>query len=60
MRQNMPIKKYALITVLTLGLGGVYWLYRVTNLYNAHFKAQRAVEREISRLMEEKETVEQM
>ena len=54
MTQTIPIKKYALVTIATLGVGGVYWLYRVTNLYNAHFKAQRAVEREISRLMEEK------
>lgn len=54
MTQTIPIKKYALVTIATLGVGGVYWLYRVINLYNAHFKAQRAVEREIARLMEEK------
>jgi len=60
MTQTIPIKKYALITIVTLGVGGVYWLYRVTNLYNAHFKAQWAVEREIARLMEEKEVVEHM
>ena len=58
MTQTIPIKKYALLTIATLGVGGVYWLYRVTNLYNAHFKAQRVVEREIARLMEEKEVVE--
>ena len=54
MTQTIPIKKYALVTIATLGVGVVYWLYRVTNLYNAHFKAQRALEREIARLMEEK------
>lgn len=58
MTQTIPTKKYALLTIATLGVGGVYWLYRVTNLYNAHFKAQRVVEREIARLMEEKEVVE--
>jgi hypothetical protein len=58
MTQTIPIKKYVLITIVTLGVGGVYWLYRVTNLYNAHFKAQQGVEREIARLMEEKKVVE--
>jgi hypothetical protein len=54
MPQTIPIKKYALITIVTLGIGGVYWLYKVTNLYNAHFKAQWKVEQEIRHLMEEK------
>jgi hypothetical protein len=54
MPQTIPIKKYALITIVTLGIGGVYWLYKVNNLYNAHFKAQWKVEQEITRLMEEK------
>jgi hypothetical protein len=58
MPQTIPIKKYALITIVTLGVGGVYWLYRVVNLYNAHFKAQWRVEKEIARLMEEKKFVE--
>jgi hypothetical protein len=54
MPQTIPIRKYALITIATLGIGGIYWLYKVTNLYNAHFKAQWKVENEIARLMEEK------
>jgi hypothetical protein len=58
MPQTIPIKKYALITIVTLGVGGVYWLYRVVNLYNAHFKAQWKVEKEIASLMEEKTVVE--
>ncbi|MCJ7763257.1 hypothetical protein MUP38_07395 [Candidatus Bathyarchaeota archaeon] len=58
MPQTIPIKKYALITIVTLGVGGVYWLYRVVNLYNTHFKAQWKVEKEIARLMEEKTVVE--
>jgi hypothetical protein len=58
MPQTVPIKKYVLITIATLGVGGIYWLYKITNMYNAHFKAQRAVEREIARLMEEKTVVE--
>jgi hypothetical protein len=60
MPQTIPIKKYALITIVTLGVGGVYWLYRVVNLYNAHFKAQWKVEKEVARLMEEKKVVERV
>jgi len=56
MPQTIPIKKYVLITILTLGLGGVYWLYRLVNVYNAHFEAQWKVDQEVTRLMEEKDT----
>lgn len=54
MPQTIPIKKYALITIVTLGVGVIYWLYKIINLYNAHFKAQWKIEKEIARLMEEK------
>ena len=58
MPQRIPIKTYVLITIVTLGVGTVYWLYKVVNLYNAHFKAHLQVEKEIGRLMEEEELVE--
>jgi hypothetical protein len=54
MPQTIPIKKYVLITIVTLGVGIVYWLYKVVNMYNVHFKAQREIEKEIVKLMEEK------
>ncbi len=54
MSQTIPIKKYVLITIVTLGLGIVYWLYKITNMYNAHFKGQLEIEKEIIKLMEEK------
>lgn len=54
MPQTIPIKKYVLITIVTLGVGIVYWLYKIINMYNAHFKAQREIEKEIIKLMEEK------
>jgi hypothetical protein len=60
MPQTVPIRKYALITIVTLGVGGIYWLYKIVNLYNAHFRAQWKVEKEIARLMEEKTAVEHM
>ncbi len=57
MPQTIPIKTYVLITIVTVGVGGIYWLYKVVNLYNAHFKAQVQVEKEIARLMEEEKAV---
>jgi hypothetical protein len=60
MPQTIPIKTYAVITIFTLGVGVVYWLYKVVNLYNAHFKAHLQVEKEISRLLEEEKVVEHM
>ena len=57
MPQTIPIKTYALITLVTLGFGVIYWLYKVVNLYNAHYKAHLQVEKELGRLMEEKKVV---
>lgn len=54
MPQTMQITKYVLITIITLGLGIIYWLYKIINMYNAHFKAQREIEKEIGKLIEEK------
>jgi uncharacterized membrane protein len=56
MPQTIPIKTYVLITIITLGVGAIYWLYKVVNLYNAHFKAQLQVEKEVSMLMEGEKT----
>lgn len=52
--QNIPIGKYVLITIATLGVGIVYWLYKILNIYNNHFKEQQKIENEIFKLMEEK------
>jgi uncharacterized membrane protein len=60
MPQTIPIKTYAVITIVTLGVGVVYWLYKVVNLYNAHFKAHLQVEKETSTLLEEKKVIEHM
>jgi hypothetical protein len=58
MPQTIPIKTYALITLVTLGIGGIYWLYKVVNLYNAHYKAHLQVEKELVKLMEEQKIVQ--
>jgi len=54
MPQTIPIRKYVLITIITLGVGIVYWLYKIVNMYNAHFKAHREFEKKIIKLMEDK------
>lgn len=54
MPQTIPIKTYVVITILTLGIGGIYWLYKLVNLYNSHYKAHVPVEQQVSSLMEEK------
>jgi len=60
MPQTIPIRKYVLITIVTLGVGIVYWLYKIINMYNTHFKVQREIEKEIVKLMEEKRVDESM
>jgi len=60
MPQTIPQTTYLLITIVTLGVGGVYWLYKVVNLYNAHYKADLQVKKEITNLMEEDKAVEHM
>jgi hypothetical protein len=58
MPQTIPQTTYLIITIVTLGFGGVYWLYKLVNLYNAHYKADLQVQKEIARLTEEEKTVE--
>ena len=60
MPQTIPIRKYVVITVVTLGVGGVYWLYKIVNMYNAHFKAHNELEKEIVKLMEDKRVAKSM
>jgi ABC-type microcin C transport system permease subunit YejB len=59
MTQTIPIKTYAIITIVTLGVGIIYWLYKVVNQYNAHYKAHLQVEKKILSLMEEKKVGEE-
>jgi signal transduction histidine kinase len=54
MTQTIPIKTYVVITIVTLGFGIIYWLYKIVNQYNTHYKAHLQIEKKISSLMEEK------
>jgi hypothetical protein len=39
--------RYVVITIVTFGLVAVYWLYRVFNDYNRHFKRRWKLEDEL-------------
>lgn len=39
--------KYLVLSVVTLGLAATYWLYRIFNDYNNHFKMQWKIEDEL-------------
>jgi len=43
---------YLLITVATLGVGGIYWLYKVLEIYNNHFREHRTIDEDLGRLVE--------
>ncbi len=58
MSQWISIKTCALITVVTLGFGIVYWLYKLVNVYNNHFKVQYHIEHELAQLMEAQRHIE--
>ena len=47
-----------IITAATLGFGVIYWLYKIVNLYNNHFKEQYHIEHELTQLMEAQSHVE--
>ena len=37
---SFPMDKYLVLSVVTLGLAAAYWLYRIFNDYNNHFRMQ--------------------
>jgi len=37
---SFPLDKYIVLSVVTIGLAAAYWLYRIFNDYNSHFKMQ--------------------
>jgi hypothetical protein len=56
--ERISIRTCALVTVVTLGFGVIYWLYKIVNVYNNHFKEQHHIEHELLKLMEAKSHVE--
>ena len=50
---RFPMSKYVVVSVATLGLAVVYWLYKIFNDYNNHFKMQWIIEDELLRFLKE-------
>jgi hypothetical protein len=50
---SFPRNKYIGLSVATLGLAAAYWLYRIFNDYNNHFKMQWIIEDELLRFLKE-------
>ena len=44
---SFPLDKYIVLSVVTIGLAAAYWLYRIFNDYNSHFKMQWKNENEM-------------
>ncbi len=44
---SFPLDKYLALSVVTFGLAAAYWLYRIFNDYNNHFKMQWIIEDEL-------------
>jgi len=50
--QKLNLKFCMAITLVTLGVGVIYWLYKVFNAYNNHFKEQWKVEDKIIQILD--------
>ena len=42
--KSFPLGKYLVLSIATFGLAAAYWLYRIFNDYNNHFKMQWLIE----------------
>ena len=45
--KKFALDRYLILTIVTFGLAAVYWLYRIFNDYNRHFKRQWKLEDEL-------------
>jgi len=47
--KKFALDRYLVLTIATFGLAALYWLYRIFNDYNKHFKRQWKLEDELLR-----------
>jgi preprotein translocase subunit YajC len=47
--KKLALNRYLILTILTCGFAAVYWLYRIFNDYNQHFKRQWKLEDDLLR-----------
>ena len=52
---GFSMKKYVGLSVVTCGVAAAYWIYRIFNDYNSHFKMQWLIEDEIFRFLKQAE-----
>lgn len=50
---SFPKNEYIVLSIVTLGLAAPYWLYRIFNDYNYHFKMQWIIEDELFRFLKD-------
>ena len=50
---SFPVGNYVFLSVVSCGLAAAYWLYRLFNDYNNHFKMQWIIEDELLRFLKE-------
>ena len=50
---SFTLDRYIILSVVTFGLAAAYWLYRIFNDYNNHFKMQWMIEDELLRFLKE-------
>ncbi len=48
-----PVSKYVFLSVVSCGLAAAYWLYRLFNDYNDHFKMQWIIEDKLLQFLKE-------
>lgn len=48
---SFPLGKYVVVSVGSFGLAAAYWLYRIFNDYNNHFKMQWLIEDKLLRFL---------
>jgi len=48
---SFTLDRYIILSVVTFGLAAAYWLYRIFNDYNNHFKMQWMIEDELLRFL---------
>lgn len=50
---SFPVGKYVFLSVVSCGLAAAYWLYRLFNDYNYHFKMQWIIEDKLLQFLKE-------
>jgi hypothetical protein len=50
-RKKFELNRYLFFSIMTIGFAAIYWLYRIFNDYNIHFKRQWKLEDELLKFL---------